>query len=126
MSVNEVRELQRDLVASGNGGSAIGRYQIIDDTLDRLVGAMDLTGGEKFTDQLQDRMGLFLAREAGANDWAAGRIGDEEFTQNLAKVWAGLPMDASNLSYYDEDGVNVARVDYGYVVDSLKSIRKGS
>jgi hypothetical protein len=43
-----VRALQRRLVHV-NGGSAIGRYQIIDDTLDGLVARMGLTGRERFT-----------------------------------------------------------------------------
>jgi conjugal transfer mating pair stabilization protein TraG len=64
LTVNEVRELRRDLVRS-NGGSAIGRYQVIDDTLERLVGSMGLSGGEHFTPALQDRMALLLAGEAG-------------------------------------------------------------
>jgi conjugal transfer mating pair stabilization protein TraG len=73
LTVDQVRGLQADLVRS-TGGSAVGRYQLLDDTLDGLIDQMGLTGNERFTPELQDRMALQLARDAGMDDWAAGRI----------------------------------------------------
>jgi conjugal transfer mating pair stabilization protein TraG len=120
--VDDVRELQQDLVRS-NGGSAIGRYQIIDDTLERLVGTMGLTGGERFTPALQDRMALQLAGEAGLQDWKSGGISDERFAYNLSQVWAGLPRDASNLSFHEGVAGNRAQIHYDDVLASLRTIR---
>ena len=65
LTVDEVRSLQTRLVRV-NGGSAIGRYQIIDDTLDGLVARMGLSGGERFTPALQDRMAMRARRRRGA------------------------------------------------------------
>ncbi len=90
LTVDQVRDLQADLVRT-NGGSAIGRYQLLDDTLDGLVDRLGLSGTERFTPALQDRMALELARDAGMEDWIAGRISDERFAANLSQVWAGLP-----------------------------------
>jgi conjugal transfer mating pair stabilization protein TraG len=123
LTVNEVRELQSDLVRS-NGGSAIGRYQLLDDTLDGLIDRMDLTGNERFTPELQDRMALLLARDAGMEGWMGGRISDERFAGNLSEIWAGLPRDASNESYYEGVQGNQATVDWHTVVGSLRDLRR--
>jgi hypothetical protein len=67
-TVDEVRDLQADLVRS-TGGSAVGRYQLLDDTLNGLIDRMGLIGNEPFTPTLQDRMALQLAWDAGMDDW---------------------------------------------------------
>ena len=123
LSVDQVRDLQADLVRS-TGGSAVGRYQLLDDTLDGLASRMGLTGHERFTPTLQDRMALQLARDAGMEDWAAGRISNENFAQNLSQIWAGLPQDSSNESYYDGIQGNRATVDWNTVISSLRGIRE--
>lgn len=125
LSVNEVRDLQGDLVQS-NGGSAIGRYQLLDDTLDGLIDRMSLSGNERFTPALQDRMALVLARDAGMEGWIGGQISDERFAQNLSEVWAGLPRDASNESYYEGVQGNRATVDWSMVIDALRGIRSNA
>jgi conjugal transfer mating pair stabilization protein TraG len=124
LTVNQVRDLQGDLVRT-NGGSAIGRYQLLDDTLNVLVDRLGLSGAERFTPALQDRMALELTRDAGMEDWIAGRVRDERFAANLSQVWAGLPRDASNESYYEGIQGNRATVDWNSVIASLRAIRGG-
>ncbi len=123
LTIDQVRDLQADLVRSA-GGSAIGRYQILDDTLDSLVERMGLTGNESFTPALQDQMALLLARDAGMEAWLGGRTSDEDFAQNLARVWAALPRDASNRSHYEGIQGNRALVDWPTVIASLQEIRR--
>ena len=124
LTVDEVRDLQRELVRT-NGGSAIGRYQLLDDTLDGLINRMGLSGNEHFTPELQDRMALLLARDAGMEGWAGGRISDDHFASNLSEIWAGLPRDASNQSYYEGVQGNQATVDWHTVVGTLRDLRRG-
>jgi conjugal transfer mating pair stabilization protein TraG len=123
-TVDQVRDLQADLVRS-NGGSAIGRYQFLDDTLDGLVDRLGLNGNERFSPELQDRMALQLARDAGMEDWIRGRISDERFAESLSQVWAGLPRDESNESYYQGIQGNRATVDWNIVIAALRGIRDG-
>ena len=122
LTVAEVRALQRRLVRK-NGGSAIGRYQIIDDTLDGLIVGMGLRGNERFTPALQDRMAMHLAREAGLEAWLEGALSDEGFAAHLARVWAGLPRDHSDRSLYAGIQGNRARVGWRTLVAALKHIR---
>jgi len=123
LTVDQVRDLQADLVRS-TGGSAVGRYQLLDDTLDGLLDRMGLTGHERFTPVLQDRMALQLARDAGMEDWIRRRTSDEHFARNLSQVWAALPRDASNRSQYEGIQGNRALVDWTSVIASLRSIRR--
>jgi hypothetical protein len=122
LTVGEVRALQKRLVRA-NGGSAIGRYQIIDDTLAGLVTRMGLTGKERFTPALQDRMAMQLATDAGLEDWIDGGLGDERFAANLARVWAGLPADHRGRSFYAGIQGNRATLGWRSLVASLRGIR---
>jgi conjugal transfer mating pair stabilization protein TraG len=122
LTVNEVRALQRRLVRR-HGGSAVGRYQIIDDTLDGLILRLGLAGDERFTPALQDRLARHLAREAGLDAWLAGALSDERFAANLARVWAGLPGDSSNRSVYEGIQGNRATVGWRTLVASLRQLR---
>ncbi len=125
LTVGEVRALQKRLVRA-IGGSAIGRYQIIDDTFEGLVGRMGLTGKERFTPALQDRMAMRLARDAGLEDWIEGRLSDERFAANLARVWAGLPGDHRGRSFYAGIQGNRATIGWRTLVASLRGIRAGT
>ena len=122
LTVAEVRALQRRLVRK-NGGSAIGRYQIIDDTLDGLIVGMGLRGSERFTPALQDRMAMHLAREAGLEAWLDGALSDERFAARLARVWAGLPANHSGRSRYAGIQGNRAGIGWRALVTSLGRIR---
>jgi len=106
-----------------NGGSAVGRYQIIGDTLDALVVRLGLTGNERFTPALQDRLAMHLARDAGLQAWLTGALSDERFAANLARVWAGLPGDHSDRSVYAGIQGNRATLGWRTVVASLRGIR---
>jgi conjugal transfer mating pair stabilization protein TraG len=126
MTVNQVLTHQSQLLEAGNGGSAIGRYELIPNTLRRVADDLRLSGNEPFTDALQDRMALRLLREAGVNGWLRGEIDSTKLAFNMSRVWAGLPKDESNESYYQEDGINRAHIDYNYVTATLESIRNAS
>lgn len=122
LTVTEVRALRRRLVRT-NGGSAIGRYQIIDDTLDGLIVGMGLRGSERFTPALQDRMAMHLAREAGLEARLDGALSDERFAARLARVLAGLPADHSDRSRYAGIQGNRAGIGWRALVTSLGRIR---
>jgi conjugal transfer mating pair stabilization protein TraG len=122
MTLDQVRQVQQRLVAE-RGGSPVGRYQIIDDTLDDLIARMGLSGNDRFTPELQDRMGLALARDAGLDAWRAGRLTDAGFAHNLSRIWAGLPADASNRSYYEGVAGNRAQVGWASVHQALEQAR---
>jgi muramidase (phage lysozyme) len=122
LTLDEVRRLQARLLRR-HGGSAIGRYQIIARTLEGLITRMGLTGKERFTPALQDRMALHLAHEAGLGRWLTEALSDERFAANLARVWAGLPGDESNRSVYAGLQGNRSGIRWGRLVAALRAIR---
>jgi conjugal transfer mating pair stabilization protein TraG len=124
MTFDQVRDFQSQLLAEGNGGSAIGRYQFIPETLESLRDRLGLRGDEPFTPALQDQLALVLARDAGVNAWLDGTLTTDTLAHNLSRIWAGLPQDASNTSYYQDIGNNTAHIDYATVVAGLEAIRQ--
>jgi hypothetical protein len=70
---------------------AAGRYQIIPETLKGLVDSGIVSKDEKFSPEVQDRLGMQLIKQTGATKLAAEGKYDE--AQNaLAKTWAGIPL----------------------------------
>lgn len=100
--------------------SAAGAYQIIRKTLAGLKAGQKLTGKEKFTPELQDRLAIALLRGRGWDKAVAGTMSPATFALALAKEWASLPVlqamqGASRKvkrgeSYYAGDGLNASLV----------------
>lgn len=128
MTVNEVREWQRRAIAAGSQSVAIGGYQLISDTFDGVVREIGLTGDEVFEPALQDRMGTHLLGRRGYNDWASGRLTDDQFADNLAQEWAAFPRFTGpkrGRSHYDGDGLNASRTSIEKVQAALNATRNG-
>ncbi|OHV77961.1 hypothetical protein [Ensifer sp. LCM 4579] len=108
------------------GSSAAGGYQFMKNTLDAprtlrdIEGEMGLSGKERFTPELQDRMAYHLLKRRGYQAFIAGRMSRTEFGRRLAQEWASLPVLAATKgakgrvgrgqSYYAGDGLNRALV----------------
>lgn len=117
MTVNEVLSQGVGWIKKyGTLSSAAGKYQIINKTLRNLVGVMGLTGKEKFTPDLQDRMGYQLLRYRGYDQFMADQISIVQFGKNLAQEWASLPVLAGTKNY---KGVNIKRGVSYYAGDGL-------
>lgn len=70
---------------------AAGRYQIIPETLKGLVNSGIASKDEKFTSDVQDRLGMELIKRTGALKMVSeGKFADAQ--NALAKTWAGIPL----------------------------------
>lgn len=87
-----------------NQQHAIGRYQIIPTTLSYLQEGMGLSDKAMFDQKLQDRMALQLIREAGLSEFLSGVMDSEDFMDELAFVWAGLPLKSGLSAYHGING----------------------
>lgn len=103
------------------GQSATGRYQIINKTLRGLKDELGLSGAERFTPELQDRLALQLLRRRGYDRWREGKMSTETFALNLAREWASLPDLRTGRSVYDGDGLNKSHVTPKQVLAALGS-----
>lgn len=126
MSIAEVLAWQAEFVRHGNPSSAVGRYQIINTTLDGLVRQLDIDTTQKFDAEMQDKMAIALLERRGARDFVNEKISQEEFAANLAKEWAALPRVVGNNpndSYYASDGLNHSRI---HVEEILAVLRQAN
>lgn len=102
----------------GSLSSAAGRYQIIYKTLVTLVQELKLDVNQKFTPDLQDRLGFHLLRKRGYDAFVFGRIGVEEYGKRLAQEWASLPVLAGTKNYKNQ---NITRGTSYYAGDGLNN-----
>jgi muramidase (phage lysozyme) len=117
----------------GTTSGAAGAYQIIKPTLVMLKKDLHLSGNEKFTPDLQDRMCDKLLAKRGLAAFLRGDISPTEFGNNLAREWASFPLlspgKRGNVSlqrgqsYYDKFAGNSALVTAEKVETVLDAIR---
>lgn len=90
---------------------AIGRYQIIPQTLRRLVTKAGVKPSQRFGPKVQDQLADVLLAEAGLHRFRAGTLERQRFMNNLAEIWAGLP-NSTGKSHYDGYAGNKASVSW--------------
>ena len=57
----------------------------------------------------RDAFAADLFRTAGLSEWLSGGVANETYMDNLAQIWAGLPLE-SGLSAYDGKSGNRATI----------------
>ena len=97
MTLDQINALQQQMLrhpANTFNSSALGRYQIVGRTLRALRGQMGLSGTDKFSPTLQDRLGARLIRGRGRS------------VTGLRQEWASLQRVSASkiLAAYDDDG----------------------
>ena len=109
MTIAEVLELQKKNV-SALGSSAIGKYQFMKKTIEGFISEGVISPTDKFDAATQEKMGMALLERRGYSKYKTGKMSAEEFANNVAAEWAGMPM-ANNKSKYAGDGKNKSLVD---------------
>lgn len=125
MTIAEVLKWQGDYVQQGSPSCAVGRYQIINTTLEGLVHTLDISKDQKFDAGIQDRLAMALLERRGAVEYVNNELSKEELAANLAKEWAALPKtigDNPEASYYAGDGLNKSRVKIAEVLQAIEPI----
>jgi muramidase (phage lysozyme) len=121
MTVGDVLTLQRNMVNNGSPSSALGRYQFINKTLKGLISDLGIPLNATFNEELQDKLGVALMKRRGWDKFKSGKMSEDQFLNNLAKEWAGLP-NTSGRSHYAGDGLNRATVSLDKVRQALKKL----
>lgn len=100
-TLNEIDQIQAGMSKS----SAIGRYQFMRRTLHGLRRELGLSGEEKFTPELQDRLGRRLLQRRGYDKFMRGEMTRDQFMKNVSTEWAGVT-DAAGVSTHAGVGYN--------------------
>lgn len=101
MTINEVIAWQREY-GPKHGSSAAGRYQFMPNTLEGLKTNMGLTGNEKFSPEMQDRLAIELMREKGLDDLVRGGGNVNQFVDGIAEIWQAMK-DSSGKGRIDNE-----------------------
>jgi len=66
---------------------------------------------------------LQLAQDSGLDRWLEGRLSDDQLARNLARIWAALPTNETNLSAYAGVSGNRAHIRFDDVLARLRRIQ---
>lgn len=139
MTLKEVLALQKEMLDSGVfPSSALGKYQTVRGTLKATAEVLDISLDTKFTPEIQERIGDRLLEDAGLSKFKAGKISEDEFMTEIAKIWAGMPVPKNmhikdvmgerdvkaGQSYYNKVNNNAAGVSVDTVRKSIEEIKK--
>lgn len=117
MTLAEVQALQSTMIGQGHESTAVGKYQIVQGTLQGLIKELGLDpNSTKFDAAMQDRLGMALMKRRGFDSYSKGTMSKEDFLFSLSQEWAALPKDASGQSYYQGQGSNRALVGYNEAI----------
>lgn len=86
MTMKEVKEFQKGMRANGHASTAVGRYQVIADTLQDAQRALRIPDSALFNARTQDRIFMHLADGRGFKDYL-----DNPTEENKRKLLANLP-----------------------------------
>ena len=102
---------------------AIGRYQFIPDTLRYVTRALQIPSSTVFDGSTQDRLAIYLINGAGYSEFMSNRLTMDDFMDNLAKVWAGLPLASGRSAYHGYAGnrATITRDEYSSAMASIFS-----
>ena len=113
LTLEEVFKLQKDILKNKDNkfdSSAVGKYQIVSNTLfgkggtpqyptpNSLMRQLNLKPTDKFDEETQDKMAIQLMKGRGLNKFLSGRMTEEQFISNLSKEWESLPENMANVS----------------------------
>ncbi len=129
MTIAEVIDWQKEYVQSGSPSNAVGRYQIIQPTLEGLVTQLELKPTEIFNETTQDKLAISLIERRGAKEFVEEKLSTEEFAANLAKEWAALPKiigDNPTQSYYSGDGLNESRIQPNTILSAIETFKQAA
>jgi muramidase (phage lysozyme) len=92
MTIAELRRRQALPISNPDRIFAAGRYQIIPSTLTETLARTNISNSDKFSPDVQDALGIQLLVNGGLNRYKSGAITKEQFGNNIARIWAGLPV----------------------------------
>ena len=97
MTLGEVKQYQALLGQAwargpgrGTYSSAVGKYQIVGQTLRGLQAKLNKDDSTLFTPELQDQFALELLKARGIEKWAKGKMTDQQFHSSLASEWDSI------------------------------------
>lgn len=110
MTIGEVKRLQREMIGkqrvlgipAGDRSSAVGKYQLIQSTLQEQQRKLGLSDSDVFSPEVQDMIGKSLLQQRGLSKFMQGRLSPKQFQLNLSKEWASVANPETGRSFYGQ------------------------
>ena len=110
MTVGEVKEYQKNLIqetkgkvpGTEKGTGAVGKYQVVGETLKAQQKALGFKDTDIFDADLQDKIGQNLLKGRGYDKFRSGKMSEEDFQRELAKEWASIADPSTGKSRYGQ------------------------
>ena len=129
MTIGEVLDWQ-DSIDRFQLSEAVGKYQIMEDTLRGLYRNAGLKATDLFNETNQDYLATQLLRRRGLTDYLMARISAEKFANALAHEWASLPLvsgpDKGNSVYAGDRAGNKAGGRVEAFLAAVRAIRESA
>ena len=126
MTIQQVINWQADYVAGGSPSSAVGKYQMMQETLNEMVDKHGVDPNALYDEAMQDRLAIKLLEKRDLSKYLSGELSPEQFAAELAKEWAALPKvlgDNPGDSYYQGDGLNKSSIGVGEFLNAVNQIK---
>lgn len=132
-TIADLKQLQAHPRDSNGQLFAIGRYQIIPNTLKGIQKTLNISDSSKFSKEIQDKMGYGLMRgRTNLKNYLDGKLEDskenrQKASLDMSKIWAsiGVPYPvngkSTNESYYPNDKASIKTE---LIQDKLQELRK--
>lgn len=132
-TIADLKQLQAHPRDSNGQLFAIGRYQIIPNTLKGIQKTLNISDSTKFSKEIQDKMGYGLMRgRTNLKNYLDGKVEDnkenrQKASLDMSKIWAsiGVPYPVNgksiNESYYPNDKASIKTE---LIQDKLQELRK--
>jgi hypothetical protein len=130
MTVAEIMEKQSLPVGHKDRLFAVGKYQVIPDTMRDAVKALGIDPNQKFTPELQERLfSEFLTtskkgRGALENYIKSGKGSAEDATHAIAQEWASVESPKLGRGVYDGIGNNAAHIKSSVMLPAVEAARR--
>ena len=130
MTINQILEKNKLKAGDKKRMNAVGKYQVIASTMKQAKKAMGLTGNEKFTKEMQERIfkEFLVPKRKGLADYLnGGKTSLIQAQYEASMEWASIPVPKGyktqtgrisngNVTYYDSNGGNKAKRGQGEMV----------
>lgn len=138
ITINQILEKNKLKAGNKNRMNAVGKYQIIASTMKEAKKSMKLTGNEKFTKEMQERIfkEFLISKRKGLRDYLnGGKTSLAQAQYEASMEWASIPVPKGyktqtgktsdgTVTYYDANGGNKAKKGQGKKIQSeLMKIR---
>lgn len=141
MTMQEIMDWQESIDAT-QLSEAVGRYQIMEDTLrgynndatlgpgNPLYSRAGLSSGDLFTPENQDKMAIVLLDQRGLSKFIDGKLDKWSFANNLASEWASLPLvtgpNAGKSKYANDAAGNRSLTSINAFLNVLDEVKSSS